>query len=79
MNKNPHARKLFRATEFFRNEINFYTKIIPIFEKFQNEKNLKNPFIEYPKYLASYCDGENDFIALQDVSIFGYKAPERYK
>lgn len=77
MPKNASRRKLFRSADFFRNEINFYTKVIPAFEKFQSSRHTINPFVEYPKHYASHCDGENDFIALQDVSILGYGPPSR--
>lgn len=70
-------RKLFRVAEFFRNEIYYYEKVIPALEKFQESKKPLNPFTEYPKCYLSFCDGENDFIALEDVSFLGYRSPNR--
>ncbi|XP_065362815.1 uncharacterized protein LOC135956300 [Calliphora vicina] len=77
MPDNMARRKLFRSADFFRNEINFYLKVIPAWEAFQKKRNPKNPFNEYPICYATHCDGENDFVALQDVNFLGYGAPNR--
>ncbi|EDV99604.1 uncharacterized protein LOC6565469 [Drosophila grimshawi] len=79
MPANLHRRRLFRSTDFFRNEIHFYTKVIPAIEAFQNSRKPKptKPFVEYPKCYASLCDGINDFIALEDVGFRGYRSPNR--
>ncbi|XP_064538307.1 uncharacterized protein LOC135428315 [Drosophila montana] len=79
MPDNLHRRRLFRSTDFFRNEIHFYTKVIPAIEAFQasREPKPKKPFTEYPKCYASICDGANDFIALEDVGFRGYRSPNR--
>ncbi|EDW26488.1 GL13040 [Drosophila persimilis] len=79
MPDNLHRRRLFRSVIFFRNEIHFYTKVIPAIEAFQEARQPKpnNPFVEYAKCYASLCDGINDFIVLEDVGQRGYKAPVR--
>jgi len=79
MPDNLHRRRLFRSVIFFRNEINFYTKVLPAIEAFQKSREPapKKPFVEYPRCLASLCDGVNDFIALEDVGPKGYTAPVR--
>ncbi|XP_017872280.1 PREDICTED: uncharacterized protein LOC108619950 [Drosophila arizonae] len=79
MPDNMHRRRVFRSTDFFRNEIHFYTKIIPAVEAFQasRQPKPKKPFVEYPKCYASLCDGANDFIALEDVGFRGYRSPDR--
>lgn len=79
MPANLHRRRLFRSVDFFRNEIHFYTKVIPAVEVFQNSRQPKpkNPFVEFPKCYASLCDGVNDFIALEDVGFRGYRSPNR--
>ncbi|XP_030378580.1 uncharacterized protein LOC115627143 [Scaptodrosophila lebanonensis] len=77
MPDNLNRRRLFRSVDFFRNEIHFYTKVVPAIEAFQAARKPKNPFNEYPKCLASLCDGVNDFIALEDVGFRGYRAPNR--
>ncbi|KAH8416757.1 hypothetical protein KR222_003286 [Zaprionus bogoriensis] len=81
MPSNLHRRRLFRSVDFFRNEINFYTKVIPAIEAFQSSRNPKpqHPFVEYPKCYASLNDGVNDFIALEDVGFRGYRSPNRMK
>lgn len=78
MPDNLSRRKLFRSTDFFQNEISFYTKIIPAWEAFQKTRKPKNPFSEYPICYAALCDGQNDYIALGDVNFEGYRAPNRY-
>ncbi|XP_011181745.1 uncharacterized protein LOC105211807 [Zeugodacus cucurbitae] len=77
MPDNVARRKVFHSAVFFRNEINFYTKVVPAWEAFQARRKPANPFTEYPKCFASYCDGENDFIALENVNFRGYNAPNR--
>ncbi|XP_013112262.2 uncharacterized protein LOC106090573 [Stomoxys calcitrans] len=77
MPDNMARRKVFRSADFFRNEINFYNKIVPAWEEFQSRHKPKNPFNEYPICYATHCDGENDFVALQDVSFLGYGSPDR--
>ncbi|XP_033350250.1 uncharacterized protein LOC117233786 [Bombus vosnesenskii] len=70
--KNKGRRKTYRSTEFFSNEILFYTKIIPKFEMFVKEKNQPQALC-IPRHFASVMDGENDFIALEDVTFLGYE------
>jgi len=77
MPKTAARRNTFRCVEFFRNEINFYSKIIPSFMEFQKSTGANDLFVEFPQCLASYCDGENDFIVLEDINVYGYTAPNR--
>ncbi|CAL7944211.1 unnamed protein product [Xylocopa violacea] len=70
--KNVGRRKTYRSSEFFQNEIAFYTKVIPKFEKFLKEKN-QIKVLCIPRHLASVMDGENDYIALEDVTVLGYE------
>uniref|UniRef100_A0A1B0FD05 CHK kinase-like domain-containing protein n=1 Tax=Glossina morsitans morsitans TaxID=37546 RepID=A0A1B0FD05_GLOMM len=77
MPQNMARRAVFRSADFFRNEINFYAHVIPAWERFQKRRSPQRAFKEYPVCYASYCDGENDFIALEDVNVFGYSSPIR--
>lgn len=77
MPDNLARRKLFRSQDFFRNEINFYKYVVPAWEQFQTRRKPCKPFNEYPICYATHCDGENDFIALEDVSFSGYRSPNR--
>ncbi|KAL9872723.1 uncharacterized protein ACN427_010863 isoform 2-T2 [Glossina fuscipes fuscipes] len=77
MPQNMARRAVFRSADFFRNEINFYTYVIPAWEQFQKRHSPQRAFREYPICYVSYCDGENDFIALEDVNVFGYSSPIR--
>ncbi|XP_076764267.1 uncharacterized protein LOC143431430 isoform X2 [Xylocopa sonorina] len=74
--KNIGRRKTYRSSEFFQNEIAFYTKVIPKFEEFLREKN-QIKVLCIPRHLASIMDGENDYIALEDVTVLGYESMAR--
>lgn len=79
MPKNANRRRVFRSAVFFRNEINFYTKILPMWQRFQEQHQVKQPpFLDYlPQCFATHCDGENDFIALEDLTPIGYRSFKR--
>ncbi|XP_012285036.1 uncharacterized protein LOC105702220 isoform X2 [Orussus abietinus] len=74
--QNLGRRNTFRSTEFFYNEIIFYEKIIPEFEKFVKSKG-QAYLLCVPRCLASHLDGQNDYIALEDVSPLGFTAITR--
>ncbi|XP_048508443.1 uncharacterized protein LOC105689818 isoform X1 [Athalia rosae] len=69
--RNIARRKSFRSAEFFRNEIAFYVDIYPKFREFLKSKG-HNEVLNVPRCLAAVSDGENDFIALEDVSVYGF-------
>ncbi|XP_049881316.1 uncharacterized protein LOC126377561 isoform X2 [Pectinophora gossypiella] len=75
--KNTCRRLTFRSDEFFRNEINFYNIILPCLLKFQDSKNLTEPFKSYVNLFFSYCDGLNDVICLEDASLEGFTSAVR--
>lgn len=68
---NMGRRRTYRSAEFFYNEITFYTKVIPKFEEFLKAKE-QSQVLCVPRHLASVIDGENDFLALEDVSVIGF-------
>ncbi|XP_014214809.1 uncharacterized protein LOC106643982 isoform X2 [Copidosoma floridanum] len=68
---NPGRRKTFRSAEFFRNEIIFYSEIATRFNEFLESKN-QSSMLNLPDCLAYQLDGENDYIALEDVSPYGF-------
>ncbi|XP_020296153.1 uncharacterized protein LOC109861065 [Pseudomyrmex gracilis] len=74
--KNVARRKTFRTADLFRNEIAFYTQVVPKFEEFLAERG-QSDLLRIPRHLVSYSDGENDFIVLEDVSPLGYKQASR--
>jgi Ecdysteroid kinase-like family len=66
-------RKTFRSSDFFRNEINFYNVVLKGFQQFQAvKKDAKYPFKEVATCLVSHLDGENDFLALENLNTYGY-------
>ncbi|XP_044729466.1 uncharacterized protein LOC123292817 [Chrysoperla carnea] len=74
--KNIARKKTFRSQDFFKTEINFYTKVWPKLLEFQKEKNAI-VFNNVPRCLATICDGDNDFIILEDISTRNFKARGR--
>ncbi|XP_032680861.1 uncharacterized protein LOC116848656 isoform X2 [Odontomachus brunneus] len=74
--QNVARKKTFRSSDFFSNEIIFYTQVVPKFEKFLKEKG-QSKLLRIPRYLVSYMDGENDFIVLEDLSPLGFGPASR--
>lgn len=77
---NVGRRKTFRSSDFFRNEINFYREILPRMLAFQSRRNLADDsdrLSELPRCLAAHCDGETDFLALEDLRPAGYRSASR--
>lgn len=74
---NAIRRKEFLTNETFHNESTFYTKLMPNFAKFQNEKNLPKDaqFQAYPKCYAAICNIEKEQFAiiLEDLRPQGFK------
>ncbi|XP_044254739.1 uncharacterized protein LOC123005162 [Tribolium madens] len=75
--KNIARRNTYRSADFFENEIIFYEKVWNAFEKFQDEAKITNKFDNIPAFLSACCDGENDYVALLDLSFEGYTSAER--
>lgn len=69
--QNLGRRKTYRSIIFFRNEVAFYTKIIPKFEQFLKSKNQAH-ILCVPRHLKSLVDGENDYLILENVCNLGY-------
>ncbi|XP_050299575.1 uncharacterized protein LOC126738346 [Anthonomus grandis grandis] len=74
--KNVPRQKTFRSAEFFKTEIQFYSLVWPEMQKTKLEKHQDEPDI-VPLYLAGYVDGQNDFIALEDLSYDHFKSSGR--
>ncbi|GBP54760.1 hypothetical protein EVAR_90044_1 [Eumeta japonica] len=70
--KSVSRRLTFRSDEFFRNEINFYNYVLPALLEFQATKKMTEPFDNYAKVFMSHTDGENDFICLEDASVYSF-------
>ncbi|KAI4493577.1 hypothetical protein M0804_001753 [Polistes exclamans] len=69
--QNLNRRKMYRCTDFFENEIAFYTKVIPKFNEFLKSKNQAH-ILSVPRHLKSLADGENDYLILENVCNLGY-------
>ncbi|XP_045455065.1 uncharacterized protein LOC123664586 [Melitaea cinxia] len=77
MPKNVCRRLTFRSDEFFKNEINFYQKVLPTLIKFQSKKRVSDPYTNYAKLFYAYTDGLNDVICLEDVGLENFGAAVR--
>ncbi|XP_052754411.1 uncharacterized protein LOC113509350 [Galleria mellonella] len=75
--KSISRRLTYRSDEFFKNEINFYVKVLPALIKFQSSKSVSDPFDKYAKLFLSYSDGINDVICLEDASLENYGSAVR--
>lgn len=59
---NKERREGFQSKVLFEREITLYTRVLPLFVKFQQEKGLTEAesFISYPKVYATLIDNENE-------------------
>ncbi|VEN37526.1 unnamed protein product, partial [Callosobruchus maculatus] len=71
--KNKTRRHTFRSADFFETEVIFYDKVWPILKKLKESKNIQE-VDEVPQMLACFCDGNDDFVAMVDISYDGYKS-----
>ncbi|XP_014214810.1 uncharacterized protein LOC106643983 [Copidosoma floridanum] len=74
--RNLFRRKLLRSSEYFGNEITFYDKIATKFKSYLSAKE-QDHLLCIPRCYAYHLDGENDFIALEDVTCRGYDSIPR--
>lgn len=63
----------------FSNEIQFYTKCLPVLFQKQKEADLPKPFDNTPKYFASSMDESKQFLALEHLQPAGYVLHEKKK
>ena len=76
--KSIGRKKTFRSTDFFKNEINFFSIVLKAFDEFQAaKKDAKYPFNDIATCFITYMDGENDFLALENLNNYGYYTPTR--
>ncbi|XP_014366109.2 uncharacterized protein LOC106716940 [Papilio machaon] len=71
--RNICRRLTFRSDQFFKNEIAFYTKVLPNLLQFQSTTKVTEPFDSNVELFLTHCDGLNDAICLEDVSNQGYE------
>lgn len=67
MPANVVRRKTFQCEKWFAREIQFYNVICPAFMK------LGAKFVSVPDCYYALCDGENDFLLLEDLMESGYQ------
>ncbi|XP_044748926.1 uncharacterized protein LOC123309749 [Coccinella septempunctata] len=77
---NLGRRKTLRSHDFFENEIIFYNKVWSSMKAFSKSKGMNKEFNEIVPTLLAFClDGENDYIALEDLSYKNFDSMERGK
>lgn len=78
--QNVCRHKTFRSAHFFRNEAYFYNQVLPELINFQEKRGIfgtPSAFFEHSKCLATYIDGANDFIVLEDLCPDGFTSAPR--
>ncbi|KAK4884397.1 hypothetical protein RN001_000668 [Aquatica leii] len=66
-------RKFIQSSILFEREMYLYTKVLPEFDKFQQEINVTNPFQSYAKYFGATVEELDEAIVMQDMVADGYK------
>lgn len=76
-------RKEFLTDEIFKRESSFYQNFVPMFEKFQAEKQLPkdDQFRSFPKCYGAIIDGQKQqyIIVLEDLRPLGFKMWDKSK
>ncbi|PSN43487.1 hypothetical protein C0J52_03207 [Blattella germanica] len=65
-------RETWDIDSLFKNEVEFYSEILNSFLKFQEKRNVANPFCAIPKCYRAQSDGKNDVIILEDLQPRGF-------
>ncbi|CAL8099548.1 unnamed protein product [Orchesella dallaii] len=77
--RNEFRLKMIRDANIFVRDVNMYKMVLPAMEKFQREVGLEEEDIikPWPKCYACETDGENDFLAMEDLKADGFKMANR--
>lgn len=80
---NKARREFFNSVIVFEREVVVYNDILPMFNKFQTERNisLKDGFFEYPKCYLAVADATKDHyvIIMENVKVSGYELWDKMK
>lgn len=71
-------RNFLSAELLFRNEICVYATVFPAFDKFQKEKQVKDPF-KIPKCYATCLEERKEALVLEDLKVLGFGMWDRKK
>ncbi|XP_049817785.1 uncharacterized protein LOC109602607 [Aethina tumida] len=71
----PVRREAFKSEKLFRNEVAFYTKVLPLFQKFQDEKKSVLPVTFNATPTCYYA--KDNLIVLEDLKSIGYEMADR--
>lgn len=71
-------RNFLYTEKIYKNEIGFYTSVFPVLDKFQKDKNVKNPF-QITKCYATSLENRAELLVLEDLVAAGYKPCDRKK
>lgn len=79
---NPAKRKEFGAMELFKREVHLYNKVLPEFNKFQEEKKIKEStkFTQFPKFYFAEFDELKDeaIIIMEGLKEIEFKMWDKY-
>ncbi|KAJ4443275.1 hypothetical protein ANN_04943 [Periplaneta americana] len=78
---NSQKRQKQYCSTFFKNEVLFYTIIVPGFSTFLREHfpRFQHSFLPVPKCYSAESDGENDVVIMEDLTSRGFTIPDRLK
>lgn len=80
---NKARREFFNSTTLFEREVHVYNDVMPMFEKFQIERNisLRDGFFQYPKCYLAVADSDKDHyvIVMENVKVSHYELWDKMK
>ncbi|KAF5292789.1 hypothetical protein FQA39_LY13834 [Lamprigera yunnana] len=71
--KKEELRDLIFMNDVYEREIHIYSKLLPEFDKIQQERNISNAFHSYPKYYTSSEKYKEEVIILENMLASSYK------
>lgn len=81
--ENKARRDFFQSTILFEREVCVYNMLLPMFEKFQNERNISmdDGFFTYPKCYLAVADSIKDHyaIVMENFKVAGYELWNKMK
>ncbi|GJQ76124.1 hypothetical protein Trydic_g1872 [Trypoxylus dichotomus] len=70
-------RELAGIESIYCREIYVYRELFSIFDKFQNERNILKPFVNYPKLIGTYLEPFQEVVIMEDVKFNGFTLRNR--
>nr|XP_022920809.1 uncharacterized protein LOC111429193 [Onthophagus taurus] len=67
-----HYRTALNIEKCYRRESYIYSEVFRIFDQFQLEKQVLNPFCDHPKFVLSYLENCHETIVMENIKNDGY-------